>query len=78
MEGNYTVSNMLSSSEGPFNITLINVTAIATIDLASNEDGKLYSNHSVLDMAYKSLEVSLINWFWLLGFRREETTKSAY
>lgn len=60
VEGNYTVGNMFASSHGPFNITLINVTAIATVDLATNEEGKLYANKSVLDMAYKNLEVSMI------------------
>lgn len=57
IEGKYSVNNLLVNSEGPFTIILTNVTAIATVDLAANEEGKLYANKSVIDMTYKDIEV---------------------
>lgn len=56
--GNYTVDNYLVGSSGPFNITLTNVTATGTVDLATNDEGKLYANGSTIDMTYKDIAVS--------------------
>lgn len=51
------MTNLLLDSEGPFNITFTNVTAAGTVGLATNEEGKLYSNKSIIDIAYEQIEV---------------------
>ncbi len=58
IDGNYTVSNILIHNEGPFNITLTNMSATGTVDLATNDEGKLYANNSVIDIDYEKIEVS--------------------
>lgn len=55
--GNYSISNLLTSCEGPFNITLHNVTAVGTVSLATDEEGKLYANNSAIDMSYDFIQV---------------------
>lgn len=57
IEGNYSVSHLLLSSAGPFNITLTNVTATALVDLETDGEGKLYANNSTIDMKYQNVEV---------------------
>lgn len=58
--GNYTLSNLLVNNEGPFNITFSNVTAAGTVGLATNEDGQLFANKSVIDIAYEQIDVMII------------------
>jgi len=59
IDGNYSVNNLFVSNSGPFNITLINVTANGTVDLEIDDEGKLYANQSAIDMGYEKMDVSI-------------------
>ncbi|XP_031632293.1 uncharacterized protein LOC116346401 [Contarinia nasturtii] len=62
--GNYTLSSLFSSTSGPFNVTLTNVTAKSNASVAVERDGKIRTQDIVMDMNFAGLTTDFKN----LGF----------
>lgn len=67
--GNYTQTNVLFfTSQGPFNLTLTNVTAEGIVFLEVEPDGSLHANRSVTEIKYEKVAVSVKKWHLNLLF----------
>lgn len=59
--GNYTLSSLFSSANGPFNVTLTNVVAKGNASVAVERDGKIRTQDISMDMNFSGLTTDFKN-----------------
>lgn len=64
IKGNYTLSSVFSSANGPFTVTIANLTATANASVAVERDGKIRTQDISIDLSFSKLESDFKN----LGF----------
>lgn len=64
IKGNYTLSSLFSSANGPFTVTITNVIAKGNASVAVERDGKIRTQDISMDMSFSKLESDFKN----LGF----------
>lgn len=61
IKGNYTLSSLFASSNGPFTVTLTNVVAKGNASVAVERDGKIRTQEISMDMGFSSLTTDFKN-----------------
>lgn len=59
--GNYTLSSLFSSTNGPFNVTLTNVVAKGNASVAVERDGNIRTQDISMDMNFSGLTTDFKN-----------------
>lgn len=61
IKGNYTLSTLFTSANGPFTVTLKNVIAKGNASVAVERDGKIRTQEIAMDMNFSDLTMDFQN-----------------
>lgn len=61
VKGNYTLSDLFTSTSGPFTITLKNIVAKGNASVGVELDGKLRSQDISMDLTFADLQMDFRN-----------------
>lgn len=61
IRGNYTLTSLFASSNGPFTVKLTNVVAKGNASVAVERDGKIRTQEISMDMGFSSLTTDFKN-----------------